>query len=395
MSARSARSAAASGIQRILNDGAYSNVLTARTEVEPPSDHGFYQRLVYTVLRHLPGIDRTIERYADRSLERIDAPVLAVLRVGVAELRHLGTEPHAAVNEAVEALAGRAARARGFVNAVLRSVAADVGEPGGRSDIEDAYPGPVLDRLLSDLGDAAGRSFLEASNRSAPMGLRFRPGAPESGSRYADAGDDIDELMRSAHVDIIDPASTAVADAVGAAPGMRIVDLAAAPGGKTRALADGAGSNSLVVGMDVHAGRLRRAVERSRDLPVIRWVRGDATAIPFVGARFDRVLLDAPCTGLGTLRRRPEIRHRYRVGASERYGRLQRRMLEQAIGLLAPGGRLVYSVCTPTSAETVEVVAGLGFGPPEGIDGPRHGDGVLLAPDTTGTDGMFIAVRDG
>lgn len=146
--------------------------------------------------------------------------------------------------------------------------------------------------------------------------------------------------------------------------------------------------------MDVHPGRLRRARRRSADLAAVRWVLGDARRPPYRERSFERVLLDAPCTGLGTLRRRPEIRYRFEPSAPERYGRLQREMLERARRLVAPGGRLVYSVCTPTSAETVEVVAGLGFHPAEGLVGPRRGDGVLLGPHSTGTDGMFIAAME-
>jgi 16S rRNA (cytosine967-C5)-methyltransferase len=121
---------------------------------------------------------------------------------------------------------------------------------------------------------------------------------------------------------------------------------------------------------------------------------GDAVRPPLRSGGFDRVLLDAPCSGLGTLRRRPEIRHRVTPDRINDLADLQKRMLASALGLVAPGGRLVYSVCTVVPAETVDVVKGSGAHPPEGLPGRVWGDGLLLAPHLTGTDGMFIALID-
>jgi 16S rRNA (cytosine967-C5)-methyltransferase len=126
----------------------------------------------------------------------------------------------------------------------------------------------------------------------------------------------------------------------------------------------------------------------------VHWVIGDALQPPFARGSFDRVLLDAPCTGLGTLRRRPEIRHRLDADSAANAGRVQRRMLEAAISLVRPGGRLVYSVCTITPDETVGVVAGIGSRSPESLPGSPLEGGLLLAPHVTGSDGMFIAVVD-
>ena len=111
-------------------------------------------------------------------------------------------------------------------------------------------------------------------------------------------------------------------------------------------------------------------------------------------ASMDGVLLDAPCTGLGTLRRRPEIKHRLAANAPFDAGKRQRAMLDAALALLAPGGRLVYSVCTVFAEETVDVVAGRRGRAPADLPGRPFGDGLLLSPHTTGTDGMFICVFD-
>jgi 16S rRNA (cytosine967-C5)-methyltransferase len=244
------------------------------------------------------------------------------------------------------------------------------------------------------------RSFMEASNDPAETGIRSRDGNERgratgiAGARYMAHDDTIAVLSRKGLIDIIDPASVAAANALGVERGDVIADLAAAPGGKTRILADAAGPSGLVVACDMHHRRLTTARKRSADLAQIRWVLADAGNPPLRSRTFDKVLLDAPCTGLGTLRRRPEIRHRLAPDAPQAYGVLQRDLLAKALDLVRPGGRLVYSVCTVFPEETTEVVAGLGGRVPEDLTGIAFGDGVLLAPHLTGTDGMFISVFD-
>jgi 16S rRNA (cytosine967-C5)-methyltransferase len=137
---------------------------------------------------------------------------------------------------------------------------------------------------------------------------------------------------------------------------------------------------------------LKRVLRASRRASEAFWMVGDAVSPPFRSAIFDRVLLDAPCSGLGTLRRRPEIRHRVTPARVEELADLQKRMLAAALRLVKPDGRVVYSVCTVVPAETIDVVEGLGAFPPEDLPGRNWGDGLLLAPHLTGTDGMFIAV---
>ena len=382
-----ARAAAVRVVDRVLVTGAYSNVAIAAASVEPATDHAFFERLTYTTLRWLPAIDARLGTISNRPLERLDRGVTAILRVAAAEHLYLDGAPHAVVNEYVEqAKMGKASRASGFINAVLRSL---VTEPRGDRDLRSAYPRWLVEAVERDLDVEPARAFLETSNGPAPVGVRRRPDTaahylrPES--PMPTAGPD---------VDIIDPASAAVATAASVDAGMSILDVAAAPGGKTRALADAAGPGGMVVATDVHERRLRSAASRPWSPPQTRWVVADGRQPPFGPATFDRVVLDAPCTGLGTLRRRPEIRYRIEPDAPSRYGDLQRSLVEHAIRLVKPGGRIVYSVCTVFRAETIEVVSGLGFRPPEDIAGSPFGDGVLLGPHLGGTDGMFIAVKD-
>jgi 16S rRNA (cytosine967-C5)-methyltransferase len=186
-----------------------------------------------------------------------------------------------------------------------------------------------------------------------------------------------------------DAASIAAGNAVEAAPGMRVLDMAAAPGGKTLHLIDQVGPGGVVVALDRHRRRVR---DGARRVPAARWVVADGTAPPFPGQSFQRILLDAPCSGLGTLRRRPEIRFRVAEAEVSSLAELQRRMLEAAFSLLAPGGRLVYSVCTVTPEETVDVVRDFDLRPAD-LPGVVWGNGRLLAPHLTSTDGMFVAVH--
>jgi 16S rRNA (cytosine967-C5)-methyltransferase len=392
------RALAAQTLQRVLNEGAYSNVLVSRTDAGIEIEHALYQRLVYEALRHLAGVDEAIARATPRDMDRIQAEVLSVLRIGTVEVRYLRRAQHSAVTYAVDAVRERGKpKAAGFVNGVMRSVAKTIDDPVP-ADAFHGFPQWLHERLEAVFGPDA-VAFMVASNQPAETGIRPRrdveigreTGIP--GARYAQRAS-IVELAAAGSVDVMDPASVAVANALSVQPGERVIDLAAAPGGKTRALADAAGPSGLVIACDNHARRLSTARKRSSAFDQITWVLADARNPPFIAGTFDRVLLDAPCTGLGTLRRRPEIRHRLDPSAPSAYGTLQRSLLESALLLVRPGGRLVYSVCTVFPEETVDVVSGLGGRPPDDLEGMPMGDGLLLAPHVTNTDGMFICVFD-
>lgn len=386
------RASAAVVLDRVMRTGAYSNVAVARTEVEPASTHGHFQRLVYTSLRFLPFIDDVIQEHSTRG-DDIDPTVMAILRIAVGELVFLRAEAHAVVNEAVRSsrLLGRG-RAAGFVNAVLRSICTSEPQPDDRQT--NAYPEAFISMLRDDYDDQWVADFLRASNEAPQIGVRYRDGRGSDASipHAVYVATDVTSQVSAGLLDVMDPASAAVAAALAVLPGDTVADLAAAPGGKTRAIADAAGASGFVVGSDIHARRIRDAAGRTHTPATICWLVADALTPPLRKGVFDRVLLDAPCTGLGTLRRRPEIRFRVHPDAPASYGSLQRQMLIQAMELVRKGGRLVYSVCTVTRPETVDVVAGLGFRAPGDLPGDHHGDGLLMTPHRTGTDGMFIAV---
>lgn len=394
------RARAAHVLDRILRGGAYSNVVVrSETSDLDERDRRFVQHLVFETLRHLRRIDAMLEEVSSRPLDRLDPHVLAVLRIATEEIVFAGTPPHAAVDGAVTAarsLAGE--RSTGFVNGVLRTVAT-ASLPEGSGDVDDLAPW-IVETLTKQWGGDDAAAFAAAVNREPRIGVRRRVQGPElgtavdgiSGSELVSDPSIVARSVASGAAVVVDPASVAVGNAVEVEPGMAVLDLAAAPGGKTWHLWDAMAGDGLLVAADRHPRRLQSARRRLPD--GIEWVRADALAPPFRPDTFDRVLLDAPCTGLGTLRRRPEIRHRLRPTSPSEMGRLQRRLLERALPLVRRGGRLVYSVCTVFDAETVDVVAGLGSRAPDGIPGRSLSGGVLLAPHVTDTDGMFIAVFD-
>jgi 16S rRNA (cytosine967-C5)-methyltransferase len=185
----------------------------------------------------------------------------------------------------------------------------------------------------------------------------------------------------------------AVGLAVDGQPGLSVLDMAAAPGGKTLHLHDQLQGRGTLIAADRHQRRVLSARRRLRRLNVdLPWLVADGRRLPFAGPTFDRVLLDAPCTGLGTLRRRPEIRHRLQEDAPSRAGELQRELLEAALSVVKPEGFVAYAVCTVFPEETTEVVAGFSAQAPTGLPGRPLGKGWLLGPHLTGSDGMFISL---
>jgi 16S rRNA (cytosine967-C5)-methyltransferase len=178
-----------------------------------------------------------------------------------------------------------------------------------------------------------------------------------------------------------------------------VVDVAAAPGGKAAAAAELVGDDGLVVATDVHPGRARLVGEAAHrlGLPSLHAVTADGRATPVRPGTFDRVLVDAPCSGLGVLRRRPEARWRVQPHDVADLAQLQRELVAAAVPLLRPGGRLVYSVCTLTRAETVGVDEWMAESFPHVVAEPAPGEpwrswgrGALLLPQAAGTDGMFV-----
>jgi len=196
-----------------------------------------------------------------------------------------------------------------------------------------------------------------------------------------------------------DQGSQAVVAIVAPEPGERLLDLGAAPGGKATGLAQRMNDRGLVVALDVNPGRVRliRDAARRLGLHSVRPVVADGRALPVGSGGFDRVIVDAPCSGLGVLRRRPDARWRVQPADVTELAILQRELLSSAARSVRPGGRLVYAVCTLTRAETLDADdwAAANLGDFVAVDRPGapwrpHGRGALILPHDAGTDGMFV-----
>ena len=367
-----ARRLAADALVRIEAEGAYANLvlppLLKRSDLES-RDRGLVTEMVYGTTRMRRSCDWLVDRFLTTPP---DDRARALLRLGAYQLVFLDTPPHAAVDATVGAVPKRV---RGLVNAVLRRVAEAPREwPDDATRL--SYPDWIVDRLTVDLGAVHALAALEAMNRSATVHTR------------ADGY-------------VQDPASTAVAAAVEVAPGSLVVDVCAAPGGKATAIAGAAAS---VVAADLRPSRVGLVAAnadrlgcRDRVWPVV----ADGQRVPLRPGVADAVLVDAPCSGLGVLRRRPDARWRIAPGDVDRLAHLQRRLLTEARTLLRPGGLLVYSVCTLTTAETTAVDDWLATAMPDlvALDPPAAtpdapwrpaGRGVRLLPQDAGTDGMYL-----
>jgi 16S rRNA (cytosine967-C5)-methyltransferase len=359
----SARAVALHALDRIERDGAYANLLLpellGRSGLVARDRH-FTTELVYGTTRMRRACDFLVDRFVAREL---DPTVRNALRLGAYQLHFLRMPPHAAVGEMVE-VAPR--RARGLVNAVLRRVAeAPVEWPDDGTRL--SYPDWIVNELQRSV-DQTWREELERMNEPPPVTER------EDGY----------------HQDL---ASQWVAEAVEAQPGELVADLCAAPGGKATLLA---ATGATVIAGDVRPGRTTLIRANAPDLPVLA---ADGTRPALRTRSFDRVLVDAPCSGLGTLRRRPDARWRIDPGAPARLALVQRQLVDAAARLLKPGGVLVYSVCTLTDAEGPDLAEALLGGeerfevlgrPTNGPWETREGIGYRLRPSMADTDGMYL-----
>jgi len=338
-------------------------------------DRAFVTELVYGSVRMRRACDWLVDRHLRRPVEPY---IRAALRLGAYQLAILGTPSHAGVSATVAEVTGPA---RGLVNAVLRRVAEDAaaGVAWPSEAVRLSYPDWIVAELTAALGAGAAEAALEQMN------VAGRPTVRPDGY-------------------VQDRASQWAAEAVlaGAGAGERIADLCAAPGGKATYVGHGHNGSrpALVVAGDVDAQRALVIAENVTRIGLdnVTTAVFDACRPPFRPATFDRVLVDAPCSGLGVLRRRPDARWRIQPDDVLRLAQLQRRLLDQALILVRPGGLVIYSVCTLTVAETTGIDEWLASAHPEaeavvasvGDGWDRVGRGARLLPQAAGTDGMFL-----
>lgn len=356
-------------LRRIEEEGAFANLVVPsmldRSSLSR-SDRAMVTDLVYGTTRLRRACDALVDRHITSPP---DAATRRILRLGAYQWGWGGVPAHAAVHETV-ALAPR--RVRGFVNAVLRRTVE--GAPPSETIWPSAawqlsVPDWVFDLYVAEVGWERALASLERMNV---------PPAP---------------VMRDDGY-VQDQASTWVADAVDAQPGERILDMCAAPGGKATALA---AKGATVVAADLRPRRAGLIADNARRLGYHRdqllVIAADGSSPPFAPGQFDAVLLDAPCSGLGALRRRPDSRWRVQPSDITVLGALQQSLIDAAAALVKPGGRFIYSVCTINASESIDHHVPGGWEvdrtQPPGEWQP-FGSGWRVLPHEADTDGMIL-----
>lgn len=356
-------------LRRIEEEGAFANIVVPsmldRSSLSR-SDRAMVTDLVYGTTRLRRACDALVDRHISSPP---DAATRRILRLGAYQWGWGGVPAHAAVHETVS-LAPR--RVRGFVNAILRRTVegpppAELSWPSHASQL--SVPDWIYDLYVNEVG---------VDNAIASLARMNVPPAP---------------VVRDDGY-VQDRASTWVAAAVNAQPGERILDLCAAPGGKATALASDGAS---VIAADLRLQRAGLIAENADRLGLsgsrLSVLAADGTLPPFAENSFDAVLLDAPCSGLGALRRRPDSRWRVQPYDIEVLSALQQSLIHSAASLVKPGGRFVYSVCTINASESIDhsIPDGWEVDPvePEGNWEP-FGDGWRVLPHEADTDGMVL-----
>ncbi len=436
MSATPGRVVAFEVLLRVDAGGAYASraldAALAQAGALDPREAGLATELVYGTLRRALALDAALAPHSRRTIGQLDPSARVALRLGAYQLLHLGTPAHAAVGETV-ALAKRVehGRAAGYVNAVLRALALAPApppppqfgsDPAGHVAAAESLPRWLAEEWVAWLGPAEALALARASNAPAPLcarspardallacaraaGLSAEP-TPRSPDGVLLAHASVADLARAAGgvpFQIQDEAAQLVSlFAAGELRGRaaRVLDACAAPGGKAFHLAELLAPGSEVVAVELHP---RKADELSREARrrglAVRVVCADA-ARPVPGleeASFDAVLVDAPCAGLGTLRRHPELKLRRVPEDLSRMAALQREILRACARYARPGAPVTYSVCSLSRAEGPEIAAAMlaaGFrrsAPPAVLPGDAltpEGD-LLTLPHRHGTDGFY------
>ncbi|HEX7047453.1 MAG TPA: 16S rRNA (cytosine(967)-C(5))-methyltransferase RsmB [Gammaproteobacteria bacterium] len=426
----SVRAAAARGLARVIQGGSLNDLMPAiLAGISEPADRALAQELVYGSLRFAPRLEFMLSKLLERPVRKREPRVHALMMVGLYQLLYMRVPPHAAVAETVEAARlMKKPWAVGLTNAVLRRaqreqeslVAAADAHPVGRS----AHPDWLLAILQKDWPDDW-ENIVTANNARPPMTLRVNRRV-QSRENYLDellaagikaeahsqvpdaiqlaAPTDVTALpgFADGHVSVQDVAAQLAADVLDPQPGERILDACAAPGGKTAHLLERSPDLAQLVAVDREAERLDRVAENLARLNLAATlVHGDAAKPEawWEGELFDRILVDAPCSATGVIRRHPDIKLLRRQKDIASLANLQARILDALWPLLAPGGRLVYATCSVLAAENADQVAAFirrhsdalavplaaGWGRPAGF-------GRQVLPGEAGMDGFFYAV---
>lgn len=435
MKKSTARTAALDILESCRRSGAWADaLLKARLSREKLSgpEAALTSRIVYGVLQNQLLLDYYLAACCSQKPEHLQAPLLNLLRMGAYQILFLDKVPDsAAVNESVELakLCGRG-QASGLVNAVLRRLSKSkaalpdlpAGDPVRRLSLQYSHPKWLVKRLTALLGPEEAEAFLAIDNQIAPLtvqvnslkiteeelireletaGVSARPHPWVPGSLALSGTGDVTALpaFQQGHFLIQDPAAALTALSAGLQPGNRVLDVCAAPGGKAFGAAIAMGDQGSVLACDLHANKLSRIQEGARRLGLgcIKTAAADGRDFhPQWEGAFDVVLVDAPCSGLGIIRKKPDIRYK-KADDLFTLPVIQSAILENAARYVKPGGRLLYSTCTILPEENQDVTEGflaqhpdfsrekLPLPASEGTDGQ-----ITLWPQRHDTDGFYI-----
>ena len=403
MSATAARRAAFATVLRVFEQDAYADraFVTAARGLDP-RDRALAQRIAYGTVQRVRTLDYGIETLGRRPVSKLDAQVRAALRIGAYQVGYLDVADHAAVNESVELVrAAGLERAVAFTNAVMRRLTEGLAgllwtlpeEAPAKAALKHSYPDWIAESWWRELGQDGARALMQAQNEPPETVVRLIRGEidgepTEILGAYRVARVD-ERALEEGRIWPQSRASQLAALAVGAKAGERILDSCAAPGGKATMLA------GEVTAVEIHPGRARELEENVRRLAAssVRVVNADATDLPPELTGFDGALVDAPCSGLGVLAARPDLRWRARP-----LPELQLALLRAAADRVRPDGTIVYAVCTINAAENEGVVDASGLEPDATLADewpqfahPRRPEFLLTLPHVHGTSGFFIA----
>jgi 16S rRNA (cytosine967-C5)-methyltransferase len=420
-------------LSRVEEQGSYASILLAEREPElRPDDRSLCHELVLGVLRWRLWLDSAIEHFSGRKVETLDLPVALALRLGLYQLRFLSRiPPSAAVNESVNiAYLARVRSASGFINAVLRRAlrephfdpAAAISDPIEQLAVATSHPPWLIEQWVAQFGFDHVREFAASNNNPAPVAFRISLHADKdavltslraAGARLVQSdiapnswkvlggGVELRELTEKGNIYIQDEASQLVPHLLDVQPYQIVLDACAAPGSKTTLIAGLADDRARIFAGDLNTARLRLVGQAAgmQGLRSIQSVALDAENLPFLPRSFDRVLVDAPCSGTGTLRRNPEIRWRITNADVSALSHQQLRILESASRTLKPGGRLIYSTCSVEKDENELVVERFlkhhpeffPISPSVGSQSVSEQGCIRIWPHLDGADGFFAA----
>ena len=438
-----ARSAAAFIVQQVLVDGAYTNIAVNKFLRNNPLEdleRRLLTELVYGTVKAVGTIDWYLQQCVTRPLDKIEKEILSVLRISVYQIIYMPRIPNsAACNEAVKLARSLSNEGSAkFVNAVLRSLLRkqEAGEfkfpdqeqdDAGYLSLQYFHPRWLIKRWLGPYGRDGVERLLQFDNTAAPVCLRTNnltitreqllaslaeAGAECHASKWSKDGIVCEKLPSLSSVFaklenafyVQDESSMLVGHVVAPEPGMRVLDMCSAPGGKTTHVAQLMENQGEIIACDVHEHKLKLIQENAArlNISIIKPQLSDGTIFrPEWGESFDRVLVDAPCSGLGVLRRRAEARWRKKRNELKLFPPLQLKILRNASRYVKDGGRLIYSTCTIEQAENHYLVEEFLQARPEWQRVPfKHPltgvlvDELQLLPQNDGTDGFYICILE-